>query len=244
MILISRDIPTSINVHSSGVWPYSWKCVPLDSYCRRWKQRDIHEKRELRKQTIAKLRAQIACNNVLLPRITSISANLANPAPSIPPTVYFNSLAEQLEKNPSRDCPPTNDSTKLEQTYDGMLLSLLKQVGEDSKAKVKEAGVAEADREEKLAKAIADGMAEHVKRLKETIDKDVEKLAQEENEQKKHITSEDLHEGFESKVGPSFSALCTMYLSSLLVYSSSSRTHFRTNHQDRQRQAEGHKDGL
>jgi cell division cycle protein 37 len=88
-----------------------------------------------------------------------------------------------------------------------MLLSLLKQVGEDAKVKVKDAGVTEADRDEKLAKALANGMAEHVKRLKETIDKDIEKLAEEEKEQKKHITSDDLHEGFDSKVGPLFSSL-------------------------------------
>ena len=207
------------------------ECLSLDSYCRRWKQRDIHEKRELRKQTIAKLRAQIDCNNVLLPRITSISTALANPAPSIPPTVYFNSLAEQLEKNPSRDCPLTNDPSKLEQTYDGMLLSLLKQVGEDAKVKIKDAGILEADREEKLAKALANGMAEHVKRLKETIDKDVEKLAQEEREQKKHITSEDLHEGFDSKVSLYFPH-CRMYLSTLLVYPSSPRTCFRADYQN------------
>jgi cell division cycle protein 37 len=43
--------------------------------------------------------------------------------------------------------------------------------------------------------------------LKETIDKDIEKLAEEEKEQKKHITSDDLHEGFDSKVGPLFSCL-------------------------------------
>lgn len=201
MILISRDIRTLTSVHLSGMLSCNLHRVSSHQYFPRWKQRDIHEKRELRKQTIAKLRAQIACNNVLLPRITSISATLTDPNPSTPSTVYFNSLAEQLEKNPSRDCPATNDPTKLEQTYDGMLLSLLKQIGEDAKVKVKDASVAEADREAKLAKALADGMAEHVKRLKETIDKDAEKLAQEEKEAGKHITSEDLHDGFESKVG-------------------------------------------
>jgi cell division cycle protein 37 len=182
-------------------------------YSCRWKRRDIHEKREVRKQTIARLRAQIDCNNVLLPRITSISNTVADPAPSTPPTVYFNSLVEQLQKNPSRDCPPTNDPTKLEQTYDGMLLSLLKQVGEESKVKVKEAGATEADREDKLVKAISSGMAEHVKRLKETIDKDVEKLAQEEKEQRKHITSEDVHDGFESKVSSSFPLITKVFKS-------------------------------
>ena len=96
-----------------------------------------------------------------------------------------------------------------------MILSLLKQVGEDAKVKVKDAGVIEADKQDKLGKALANDMAEHVKRLKETIDKDVEKLAQEEKEQKKHITSEDLHDGFDSKVSLSFSDLSTRYSNGL-----------------------------
>jgi cell division cycle protein 37 len=40
----------------------------------------------------------------------------------------------------------------------------------------------------------------HVKRLGETIEKDEKELEREEKEQKKHITSDDLHEGFENKV--------------------------------------------
>ncbi|KAG6915150.1 hypothetical protein DXG01_013045 [Tephrocybe rancida] len=168
----------------------------------RWKQRDIHEKRELRKNVIAKLKAQIACNNVLLPRITDISNTLSDPASSVPPTAYFNSYVERLEKNPSRECPPGNNPDKVELTYDGMVLSLLRQVGEEARFKVKEAGTLEAERNEKLAKYLASGMVEHVTRLKQTIDKDTAKLASEEAEQKKHITSEDVHDGFESKYVP------------------------------------------
>jgi cell division cycle protein 37 len=92
-----------------------------------------------------------------------------------------------------------------------MLLSLLKQVGEESKVKVKEAGAAEADRHDKLAKALSSGMAGHVTRLAEAIDKDTEKLVQEEKEQQKHITSEDVHEGFESKVSSSFPPIIKVF---------------------------------
>ncbi|KAF9468496.1 hsp90-like protein [Collybia nuda] len=168
----------------------------------RWKQRDIHEKREARKHHISQLRAQIDCNNVLLPRITKIAATLADPTASLPAPVYFNSLVEQLETNPSRDCPPGNDPKKLEHTYDGMLLSLLSQVGEESRVKVKEAGVSEVDKEVKLAKELAKNMDEHVKRLSITIKKDIATMEAEEKEQKKHITSEDIHEGFENKYVP------------------------------------------
>ncbi|KAJ6559104.1 Cdc37 N terminal kinase binding-domain-containing protein [Mycena vulgaris] len=168
----------------------------------RWKQRDIHEKRELRKVKIDHLRAQIACNNVLYPRIQSIQAVLTSADLDKPRTVYFNSLVEQLEKNPSKDCPPGNDPTKLEHTYDGMLLSLLHQVGDAAKVAVKEAGVTDDQREERIGKALADGIAEHVVKLKETIDTDTKAVEEEEKEQKKHITSEDMHDGFANKYVP------------------------------------------
>ncbi|KAJ7147051.1 Cdc37 N terminal kinase binding-domain-containing protein [Mycena crocata] len=168
----------------------------------RWKQRDIHEKREQRKVKIEHLRAQIACNNVLHPRIQSIQASLASSESDKPRTAYFNSLVEQLEKNPSKACPPGNDPTKPEQTYDGMLLSLLRQVGEAAKVAVKEAGVSDDQREERIGKALAEGMAEHVVRLKQTIDDDSKTLEEEEAEQKKHITSEDMHDGFANKYVP------------------------------------------
>jgi cell division cycle protein 37 len=166
----------------------------------RWKQRDIHEKRELRKHTIAKLQAQIACNKVLLPRITDISKNLADETRDTSPTAYFNGLVEQLEKNPSKDCPPTNDPAKFEQTYDGMLLSLLRQVAHESSTKLKDANILDSERDGRLAKLLSSGMLEHVTRLKETINNDVKKLAEEEAEQKKKITSDDIHEGFSSQV--------------------------------------------
>lgn len=126
---------------------------------------------------------------------------------------------EQLEKNPSKDCPPGHDPSKLEQTYDGMLLSLLHQVGEAAKVSIKEAGVTEDLREEKLGKALADGMGEHVGRLRETIENDKRELETEEKEQKKHITSEDLHDGFDSKV-------CNEHSHRQLLYSQCS-THLR-----------------
>jgi cell division cycle protein 37 len=107
---------------------------------------------------------------------------------------------EQLETNPSKECPPGNDPNQLEQTYDGMLLSLLRQVGDAAKVAVKEAGVTEDQREDKIGKALTDGMKEHVVRLKETIDNDSTELEEELKEQKKHITSEDMHDGFANKV--------------------------------------------
>ncbi|PPQ78740.1 hypothetical protein CVT25_010743 [Psilocybe cyanescens] len=168
----------------------------------KWKQRDIHEKREMRKHKIQTLKAQIACNQVLLPRITEIEKTLKNPPSSITAPAYFSSLVEKLRTNPSRDCPPGNDPTKLEHTYDGMLLSLLTMVSEKSKEKLKEGHVSGEDIAQKLAKELAAEMGVHVKQLSETIDRDQKELEQEQQEQKKHITMDDLHDGFESKYVP------------------------------------------
>ncbi|KAF8631695.1 hypothetical protein AX15_002244 [Amanita polypyramis BW_CC] len=172
----------------------------------RWKQRDIHEKREARKQKIAYLHAQIDCNNVLLPRIKEIEEKLARSVSDSSggekPTVYFNALVERLEKQPSKECPPGNDSSKLEQTYDGMLLSLLRKVVDEAKTKVNEDGVPDGEREEKIGINLVEKMKVHVKQLGEVIEKDKQELETEIKEQKKHITSEDLYEGFESKYTP------------------------------------------
>jgi cell division cycle protein 37 len=75
-----------------------------------------------------------------------------------------------------------------------MIGDLLRQIGETVKKE-------SAGDQEKLNKVLAKELEIHVKRLGETIEKDEKELEREEKEQKKHITSEDLHEGFESKVG-------------------------------------------
>ena len=163
------------------------------------KQRDIHDKRELRKHKINTLKAQIACNTVLLTCIKRFHADVGSSLSSTSAPAYFNAFVARLQTNPSPDCPPGNDPTKLEQTYDGMLLSLLKMVAETAAERVKELGTPEADKDTKLTEELADEMEVHVKRLGEAIQKDETELDTEEAELRKHITM-DLHEGFESHV--------------------------------------------
>lgn len=157
---------------------------------------------------------------MLLPRIEEIYSNLTNQSSSVSATAYFNSLVEQLQAKPSRDCPPGNDPTKLEQTYDGMVLSLLKMVGDMAKEKVKQADVLGAEKETRLAKELGVEVATHVQQLGDTIVKDQKELDGEVDEQKRHITSDDLHEGFDSKVSrflyfQSFTKLVINYSMSL-----------------------------
>jgi hypothetical protein len=171
---------------------------------------------------------------VLLPRIKDISKDLASPPSSVSSPVYFNSLVEQLKTNPSKDCPPGNDPSKLEHTYDGMLLSLLQMVGSKAKDAVKDAGVGEAEKEERLAKELGKEMEFHVNNLAETIEKDTKELEKEEAEQKKHITMDDLHDGFSSKVRdhtPQPSRYFILMFSSYTVCTADTRTNPRPPYQ-------------
>ena len=135
---------------------------------------------------------------MLLPRITEIAGKLAVEQQNR--TAYFSGLVERLEKAPSKDCPPGNDPEKSEQTYDGMLLNLLSKVSQEAKEKVKADGVSEGEKNEKIGGVLEEKMKYHVKNLGEMIEKDKKEVEGLVKEQKKHITSDDLHDGFDSKV--------------------------------------------
>lgn len=155
--------------------------------CRRWKQRDIHEKREQRKRRVTQLEADISCNEILEPRLRTIVDEVAAQGPP-----RFSALTEQYKTRPSPDKPPTNAPEQ--QTYDEMLLSLMLQVWEE----VKKTGV-EGD-DPKLGDALVAGLHKHIKQLSEHQQKLKNELEQLEEEGKKKITSDDIHEGFESRV--------------------------------------------
>ncbi|KAI0373740.1 hypothetical protein BV20DRAFT_988787 [Pilatotrama ljubarskyi] len=155
----------------------------------RWRQRDIHEKREMRKLRIAQLKADIACNEVLKPRLQQITQEVeAQGAP------HFSSLVERFKTNPSPEAPPTNAPEQ--KSYDEMLLSLMLQVWEEAKKK----GVEKDD--PNLSDALVAGLKEHLVKLDEHQEKLRKDLQHEEEEQHKKITMEDLHEGFESHYVP------------------------------------------
>ncbi|KAL4073092.1 Cdc37 N terminal kinase binding-domain-containing protein [Scleroderma yunnanense] len=173
----------------------------------RWKQRDIHEKREARKHRIVKYQAEIACNSVLAPRLDSIRSHFIGKASadSQPQTEWaedskdastksglplFEYLVERLQTSPSPAAPPTN--AKDQPTYDAMLLSLLMQIYDSVKS-------LSTDEQEK---AILGGLDRHIAELAEHTRKLEKDLEEEILEQKKHITSDDIKEGFENKYVP------------------------------------------
>ncbi|KDQ15136.1 hypothetical protein BOTBODRAFT_174299 [Botryobasidium botryosum FD-172 SS1] len=158
----------------------------------RWKQRDIHEKRELRKHKIHQLQLEIDTNAILLPRLHEILARLRSDGPS-----SFSSTVERLKTQGSPDRPA--DAPEGQATYDQMIEALLVKVSEE----VRDKGIARAsDGDENLGLALAESLASHLEKLQErqqTIEKD---LQFELKEQARHITSDDIHEGWDSKYVP------------------------------------------
>ena len=146
----------------------------------------------MRKMHIAQLQADIACNDILEPRIRQITADVEAKGPA-----EFSSLVERFKTNPSPDAPPTNAPNQ--KSYDEMLLSLMLKVWDEAKQE----GIEKDD--PKLGDALVKGMKKHITELGAHQDKLRKDLAQEEAEQKKKITSDDIHEGFESHVRTSIS---------------------------------------
>lgn len=151
----------------------------------RWKQRDIHEKREQRKMRIHELQSKLALSKVLNPRIETIIADVQSGGKE-----RFSAITEQLKVNPSPDKPPGNAPNQ--PTYDMMLHELMLQVWNG----VKEAGGAADD--PNLADKLIAGLKNALERQKQDDEQNQKDLEREQNEQAKHITSDDIHDGFDS----------------------------------------------
>ncbi len=141
----------------------------------------------MRKVHILQLNADIACNKVLEPRLKEIAKEVEAKGPS-----QFSTLVERFQTNPSPEAPPTNAPGQ--QTYDGMLLTLMLKIWQEAKAD----GIDKDD--PRLAEVLVKGLQKHVAMIGEHQEKLTKELEQEEAEQKKKITSDDIHEGFDSHV--------------------------------------------
>lgn len=180
----------------------------------RWKQRDIHEKREARKLNIAKLNSELSLNAVLRPRIETIKTGVSEKGVD-----YYRSVQRRLKEDPSGEKPQTGAANQ--PTYDMMMGQLLGDIWREASWMVDgakwENGMVQMDGkkvDEKAGEpewaraAVPDGKKDSLKaRLEERLswhvaeldrrDKEVRvEIAEEEKEQKKHITSDDIHEGF------------------------------------------------
>lgn len=149
----------------------------------------------MRKHHILQLKADIACNEVLAPRLQQIAEDVEKQGPA-----HFSSLVEKFKTSPSPEAPPTNAPGQ--KSYDEMLLVLMLQVWEEAKKD----GVEKDDPQ--LGEALVQGLKQHVAKIGEHQKKLRTELDTEEEEQKKKITMDDLHEGFDSHV--SISLLSTI----------------------------------
>jgi cell division cycle protein 37 len=158
---------------------------PIPS-CRRWKQRDIHEKREARNNRIEQLDAEVACNDVLLTRLRAIQPKLVQLGSS-----YLSSEVDRLRTNPSPEAPPTSAAKPV--PYDEMIMSLLQTIAKEAQEQ------AESDKG-KLDKVLEERLEFHLDKLGGFTEERRNERDALLKEKSKHITMDDLHEGFESKV--------------------------------------------
>lgn len=126
-------------------------------------------------------------NDVLSERLKTITKDVESGGKA-----YFSTMVERLKTQPSLEAPPTG--AKDQPTYDQMIHSLLLRVLDETKSK----GIDTDD--PKLDAALAEGLKEHVRELGERQQKCKADLEAELKEQHKKITTEDIHDGFDSKV--------------------------------------------
>lgn len=184
----------------------------------RWKQRDIHEKREQRKLLIAKLRSELDLNAVLRPRITSVAQAVSASEGGVE---KYRAIQRRLKESPSPEKPQTGAANQ--PTYDMMLDQLLKDVWRDAAVLVDGADLASSGQISISGKKVDDKTPlpswaeEHLpptgkqesmqqqleKRLKWHLDELTKRdnevkneIAKEEQEQAKKITSEGIRDGW------------------------------------------------
>jgi cell division cycle protein 37 len=151
----------------------------------RWKQRDIHEKREIRKQKLHHLGLEKVMNATLLIRIRALIASTKTDGPLF----IARTIGELRSKVPDYDGKVFAPGEQPSQ--DHMVLSLLTQVVNV----VEKDNKGEEGRGDRLVAELNVHEGRLVKRQQE-VD---EETIVEEKEQRKFITSDDLHMGFESK---------------------------------------------
>ncbi|WFD30564.1 hsp90 co-chaperone Cdc37 [Malassezia sp. CBS 17886] len=152
----------------------------------RWKQRDIHEKRDQRKMHEQLLEAEFRTNGALRPRIAAIKEGTAKEG-----AAYFSREVARLsagrQERGNKDGPhgPTQDD---------MMLSLLLQINDEAPVKTS-AGDASA-----LAGELDAQLQDHLHQLDARQAKITDELEQMRKEDAKKITSDSLHEGFSASM--------------------------------------------
>nr|XP_019005519.1 cell division cycle protein 37 [Kwoniella mangroviensis CBS 8507]OCF68980.1 cell division cycle protein 37 [Kwoniella mangroviensis CBS 8507] len=149
----------------------------------RWKQRDIHEKREARKLQIAKYKSELSLNSVLRPRIEVIIKGVADKGLD-----HYRSVQRRLKENPSDEKPNTGSPNQ--PTYDMMISQLLSDVYRESSFIVDGAQIS------RDGQVLDKRLNWHIQELDKRDKVVKDELEKEEKEQAKKITSEGIHDGW------------------------------------------------
>lgn len=146
----------------------------------RWKQRDIHEKRERNRLRTEQLELNVETNEDLIKRVRKLIAAAesgTNVGADVEASVKLAAEGETKEK-PDR-------ATHAEQPkYNDMIESLLVQITQEAK-----------DREGLIAQ-----LKHHEKMISDSIEAELKELEELKEERAKHIVSEDLHDGWNSTI--------------------------------------------
>ncbi len=180
----------------------------------RWKQRDIHEKREARRLNIAKLHSELSLNIVLRPRIQSVINGLSERGVD-----HFRAVQRRLKEAPSDEKPQTGAANQ--PSYDMMMGQLLgdvwreaawvvegakveggvvmkdgKKVDEKSGEPSWTSGAVPEGKKEGLTRALEERLSWHLAELDRRDGEVKKEIEEEEKEQKKKITSDDIKDGW------------------------------------------------
>ncbi|KDN39624.1 hypothetical protein K437DRAFT_258995 [Tilletiaria anomala UBC 951] len=146
----------------------------------RWKQRDIHEKRDLRKHELESLKLELSINEKLVPMLNEIVASTSSEGHA-----FFSRRTAQLTagraERGNKDGPDGP-------TPDDMIISLLLQINEEDGVKGKQSA--------ELDEALVSSLKGHLGKLEERTKQVKEQIAQMEEEDKKKITSDSIREGW------------------------------------------------
>lgn len=158
----------------------------------RWKQRDIHEKREQRKLKLEQFKREVPMNESLLGRIRQLEQGTAEGG-----AAYVQSEVDRLKNSLGYDYAHKQFAQGEQPSEDHMIVSLLSQV--ISAVQKQEAEQGKQDDKEGRPHRLLEQLAWHRKRLEDRqveIEKEKEEI---DKESKKYITSEDIRTGWDSK---------------------------------------------
>ncbi|POY75230.1 hypothetical protein BMF94_1862 [Rhodotorula taiwanensis] len=158
----------------------------------RWKQRDIHEKREQRKLKLEQFKHEVPMNDSLLARIAQLERGTRDGG-----ATYVQNEVDRLKASLGYDYTQKQFQPGEQPSEDHMVVSLLSQV--ISTVQKKEADAGKRDDADGRPQRLLDELAWHRNRL-EDRQKEIEKEKEEiDKESKKYITSEDIRTGWDSK---------------------------------------------